>query len=78
MFNVCMCARFQSTPKESHLKAVKKIMKYLKGTLIVGLWDPKGTSPSLIGFSDSDGAGCKLDRKSTSGTCHIFGECLVS
>ncbi|XP_020208050.1 uncharacterized protein LOC109793000 [Cajanus cajan] len=78
MFSVCMCARFQSAPKESHLKVVKKIMKYLKGTLNVGLWYPKGTSPSLIGFSDSDFTGCKLYRKRTSGTCHIFGEFLVS
>nr|KYP76727.1 Copia protein [Cajanus cajan]KYP76730.1 Copia protein [Cajanus cajan] len=78
MFSVCMCARFQSAPKESHLKAVKKIMKYLKGTLNVGLWYPKGTSLSLISFFDSNFAGCKLDRKNTSGTCLIFGECLVS
>nr|KYP56546.1 hypothetical protein KK1_002787 [Cajanus cajan] len=78
MFSVCMCARFQSAPKESHLKDVKKIMKYLKRTLNVGLWYHKGTPPFLIGFSDSNFAGYKLDRKSTSGTCHIFGECLVS
>nr|KYP35691.1 Retrovirus-related Pol polyprotein from transposon TNT 1-94 [Cajanus cajan]KYP38474.1 Retrovirus-related Pol polyprotein from transposon TNT 1-94 [Cajanus cajan] len=78
MYSVCVCARFQSKPKESHLKAVKKILKYLKGTINVGLWYPKGTSPSLTGYSDSDFAGCKLDRKSTSGTCHTFGECLIS
>ncbi|XP_050919145.1 uncharacterized mitochondrial protein AtMg00240-like [Lathyrus oleraceus] len=78
MFSVCFCARFQASPKESHLSAVKRIMKYLKGTSNVGLWYPKSSICSLIGFSDADYAGCKTDRKSTSGTCHIFGNALVS
>lgn len=77
MCSVCMCARYQSCPKESHLTAVKRIMKYLLGTTNVGLWYPKRSSFSLVGYSDSDFAGCKLDRKSTSGTCHIFGNCLI-
>ncbi|XP_020978111.1 uncharacterized protein LOC110271503 [Arachis ipaensis] len=78
MFSVCMCARYQTNPKESHLSAVKRIMKYLLGTLNVGLWYPKGSTCDLIGYSDSDFAGCKLDRKSTSGTCHLLGNSLVS
>ncbi|KAL2334000.1 hypothetical protein Fmac_015213 [Flemingia macrophylla] len=78
MFSVCVCARYQAAPKESHMTAVKKILKYLKGTINCGLWYPKGTTSNLIGFSDADYVGCKLDRKSTSGTCHILGECLVS
>ncbi|KAK2382297.1 putative mitochondrial protein [Trifolium repens] len=78
MFSVCMCARYQSCPKESHLKAVKRILKYLKGTSNFGLWYSKGNDCSLVGYSDSDFAGCKLDRKSTSGTCHLFCNCLVS
>ncbi|KAL2347419.1 hypothetical protein Fmac_001419 [Flemingia macrophylla] len=78
MFSVYSCARYQAAPKESHMTVVKKILKYLKGTINCGLWYPKGTTSNLIGFSDADFAGCKLDRKSTSGTCHIFGECLVS
>jgi len=78
MFSVCMCARFQSCPKESHLKCVKRIMKYLVGTINVGLWYPKGSPLTLVGYSDSDFAGCKLDRKSTSGTCHLLGSSLVS
>ena len=78
MFSVCMCARYQANPKESHLSAVKRIMKYLIGTLNVGLWYPKGSTCDLIGYSDSDFAGCKLDRKSTSGTCHLLGNSLVS
>ncbi|XP_050895660.1 uncharacterized mitochondrial protein AtMg00810-like [Lathyrus oleraceus] len=78
MFSVCLCARFQASPKESHLIAVNRIMKYLKGTSNVGLWYPKDSICSLVGFSDADYAGCKTDRKSTSGTCHIFGNALVS
>jgi len=78
MQSVCLCARYQSNPKESHLIAIKRIIKYLKGTTNVGLWYPKGTSLNLIGFSDSDFVGCKLDRKSTNETCHLLGSSLVS
>ena len=78
MFSVCLCARFQANPKESHLTAVKRIFKYLKGTVNVGLWYPKGSTGSLVGYSDSDYAGCKLERKSTSGACQLFGNSLVS
>nr|KYP69097.1 hypothetical protein KK1_022749 [Cajanus cajan] len=69
MFVVFLCARFQANPKKSHMKSVKRILKYLRGTTNVGLWYPKGVSLSLIGYSDSDYVGCRLDRKSTSGTC---------
>jgi hypothetical protein len=78
MFSVCMCARFQASPRESHLKATKRILRYLKHTQDVGLWYPKGSNFVLIGYSDSDYAGCKVDRKSTSGTCQLLGRSLVS
>nr|KYP76723.1 Copia protein [Cajanus cajan] len=78
MFVVCLCARFQANTKKSHMKSVKRFLKYLRGTTNVGLWYPKGVSLSLIGYSDSDYAGCRLDRKSTSGTCHLLGSALVS
>ena len=68
MFVVCLCARFQANPKESHLKAAKRILKYLKGTTNVGLWYPSHSPIHLIGYSDSNFAGCKLVQKSTSGT----------
>ena len=71
MFSVCMCARFQASPRESHLKATKRILRYLKHTQHVGLWYPKGARFELIGYSDSDYAGCKVERKSTSGTSTI-------
>jgi hypothetical protein len=71
MLSVCMCARFQVDPKEVHLRAVKRIMRYLVYTPKFGLWYPKGSTFDLIGYFDADWAGCKIDRKSTSGTyCH--------
>lgn len=78
MFSVCMCARFQSNPKKAHLRAVKRILRYLRHTTSVGLWYSKGATFDLIGYSDSDYAGCKIDRKSTSGGCHLLGRSLVS
>ncbi|XP_050916724.1 secreted RxLR effector protein 161-like [Lathyrus oleraceus] len=78
MFSVCLCARFQANPKESHITVVKRIMKYLKGTTNVGIWYPKGSICKLVGYSDADYAGSKTDQKSTSGTCHILGNALVS
>lgn len=78
MFSVCLCARFQACPKESHVSAVKRIFRYLHGTINLGLWYPKGSEMSLISYSDADFAGCRIDRKSTSGTCHFLGSSLVS
>ncbi|RVW47390.1 Retrovirus-related Pol polyprotein from transposon RE1 [Vitis vinifera] len=78
MYSVCLCARFQSCPKESHLSAVKRILRYLKGTMNIGLWYPKADNFKLIGFSDAVLSGCKVERKSTSGTCHFLGHSLVS
>ena len=73
MLSVCMCARFQAAPKESHHLAVKRILRYLAHTPTLGLWYPKGSEFDLVGFSDADYAGDKVDRKSTSGTCHFLG-----
>ena len=78
MFSVCMCARYQAMPMESHLIAVKRILRYLKYTPCLGLWYPKGARFQLVGYSDSDYAGCRIDRKSTSGGCHFLGRSLVS
>ena len=79
MFSVCLCARFQSCPKESHLGLVKRIIRYVKGTLDLGLWYPNGAQFNLVGFCDADFAGSLTDRKSTSGTCQPIGDvtCLL-
>ena len=57
---------------------VKRIIRYLKYTPSIGLCYPKGARFQLVGYSDSDYAGCKIDRKSTSGGCHLLGRSLVS
>ena len=58
--------------------AVKRILRYLKHTPSIGLWYPKGARFQLVGYSDSDYAGCKIDRKNTFGWCHLLGRSLVS
>ena len=78
MLSVCMCARFQADPKEAHLRAVKRILRYLVYTPKFGLWYPRGSTFDLIGYSDADWVGCKINRKSTSGTCQFLGRSLVS
>ncbi|GKE43931.1 uncharacterized mitochondrial protein-like protein [Tanacetum coccineum] len=67
MFVVCTCARFQVTPKMSHLHAVKRIFRYLNGQPKLGLWYPRDSPFNLEAFSDSDYARASLDRKSTIG-----------
>ncbi|KAI3669723.1 hypothetical protein L6452_41087 [Arctium lappa] len=78
MYSTCLCARYQSEPKESHLIAVKRIFRYMKGTPNLGLWYPKDTGFDLIGYSDSDFSGCKLYRKSTTGGCQLLGGKMAS
>ncbi|KAJ9555500.1 hypothetical protein OSB04_010114 [Centaurea solstitialis] len=78
MFATCFCARFQANPKESHMMAVKRILRYLKGTPNRGLCYPKESGFELVAFSDADHGGCQLDRKSTSGHVQFLGDKLVS
>ena len=78
MFSTCLCARFQANPKESHLIAVKRIFKYLRGTASLGIFYPANGKFDLQAFTDSDYGGCRLDRKSTSGSCQFLGGRLVS
>jgi hypothetical protein len=78
MLSVCMCSRFQANHKECHLMAVKRIFRYLVHTPNLGFWYPRGSTFNLLGYSDSDCASCKVDRKSTSGTCQFLGRSLVS
>ncbi|GKF07465.1 hypothetical protein Tco_0041689 [Tanacetum coccineum] len=77
MFVVCACARFQVTPKVSHLHAVKKIFRYLKGQPILGLWYPKDSPFDLEAYTNSDYAGASLDRKSIIGGCQFLGSRLI-
>ncbi|GJU95221.1 retrovirus-related pol polyprotein from transposon TNT 1-94 [Tanacetum coccineum] len=74
----CLCARYQAKPTEKHLKEVKRIFRYLRGTVNMGLWYTKDSGFELTGFSDADYAGCKDTFKSTSGGAQFLGEKLVS
>ncbi|GJR20454.1 retrovirus-related pol polyprotein from transposon TNT 1-94 [Tanacetum coccineum] len=75
---VCYCARYQVRPTEKHLKEVKRIFQYLRGTINMGLWYLKGSGFELTAFSDADHAGCIDTRKSTSGGIQFLGDKLVS
>ncbi|GJS33123.1 putative ribonuclease H-like domain-containing protein [Tanacetum coccineum] len=78
MFAVCACARFQVSPKTSHLLAVKRIFRYLKGKPSLGLWYFKDSPLELVAYTDSDYAGATLDRKLTTGGCQFLGNRLIS
>nr|GEV03978.1 hypothetical protein [Tanacetum cinerariifolium] len=78
MFTVCACVRFQVTLKASHLHAVKRIFRYLKGKPHLGLWYPKDLPFDLVAYSDSDYAGASLDKKSTTRGCQFLGCRLIS
>ena len=77
-FSVGLCAHYQATPKESHLTAVKRIIRYINGTSKYGLRFSKDSNDCLAGYSDTDWAGSVDDRKSTSGGCFYLGNNLVS
>ncbi|GJX08202.1 uncharacterized mitochondrial protein-like protein [Tanacetum coccineum] len=78
MFAVCACARFQVTPKTSHLLAVKRIFRYLKGKPTLGLWYSRDSPFELVSYTDSDYAGATQDRKSTTEGCQFLGNMLIS
>jgi hypothetical protein len=77
-FAVCLCVRFQSSPRTSHHQAVKRIMRYLRFTPEFSLWFLASSSLSLCGYSDTDYTGYRTERKFTSRTCQFLGSSLVS
>ncbi|GKA85889.1 retrovirus-related pol polyprotein from transposon TNT 1-94 [Tanacetum coccineum] len=77
-FAICMCARYQARPTKKHLNAVKRIFRYLKGTINRGLWYPNDSSIALTAYADADHAGCQDTRRSTSGSMQFLGDRLVS
>ncbi|GKC42952.1 retrovirus-related pol polyprotein from transposon TNT 1-94, partial [Tanacetum coccineum] len=78
VFAVCMCARYQSKPTKKHLEAVKRIFRYIQGTINMGLWYPKDTAMALTAYTDADHAGCQDTQRSTSGSAQLLGDKLVS
>nr|GEY50432.1 uncharacterized mitochondrial protein AtMg00810-like [Tanacetum cinerariifolium] len=77
-FAICTCARYQASPTEKHLHAVKRIFRYLRGTVNRGLWYSKDSSIALTTFADADHAGCQDTRRSTSGSLQFLGDRLIS
>nr|GEV54020.1 RNA-directed DNA polymerase, eukaryota [Tanacetum cinerariifolium] len=75
---ICFCARYQSRPTEKYLIEVQRIFRYLRGTVNMGRWYPKGFSFNLTAFSDADHARCIDSRKNTSGGIQFLGDKLVS
>ncbi|GJU52225.1 copia protein, partial [Tanacetum coccineum] len=78
VFAVCMCARYQAKPTKKHFEAIKRVFRYLKGTIHMGLWYPKDNAMSLTAYADADHAGCQDSRRSTSGSAQFLGDRLVS
>ncbi|GJS73948.1 retrovirus-related pol polyprotein from transposon TNT 1-94 [Tanacetum coccineum] len=78
VFVVCMCARYQAKPTKKHLHAIKRIFRYLKGTIHMGLWYPKDFGFALRAFVDADYTGCQDTRRSTSGSAQFLRDKLVS
>ncbi|GKD52713.1 retrovirus-related pol polyprotein from transposon TNT 1-94 [Tanacetum coccineum] len=74
----CLCARYQAKPTEKHLKEVKRIFRYLRGTVNMDIWYTKASGFELTRFSNVDYEGCKDTFKSTSGGAQFLGEKLVS
>nr|GEV41014.1 retrovirus-related Pol polyprotein from transposon TNT 1-94 [Tanacetum cinerariifolium] len=72
MFSVCLCARFQEDPKTSHLEAVKRIFRYIKGTMHLGLWYPKGSGIETIVYANSDHARDYVDQKTVAVFAHSW------
>ncbi|GJZ92121.1 retrovirus-related pol polyprotein from transposon TNT 1-94 [Tanacetum coccineum] len=77
-FVVCMCARYQAKPTEKHLHAIKRIFKYLRGTVNWGLLYLKDSSIALTAYADADHAGCQDTRRSTYGSMQLLGDRLIS
>ncbi|XP_045795843.1 secreted RxLR effector protein 161-like [Trifolium pratense] len=77
-FSVCLVARYMERPIEIHLTAIKRIMRYLKGTMELGIWYRRNEKLTLVGWSDSDYAGDLDDRKSTSGNVYMLGSSAIS
>ena len=69
MFSVCQRAKYQFCPKKSHLIVVKRIIRYLNGTIGMGLWYPKIRQFLMTSYSDADYAGCRVDKKGTNEIC---------
>ncbi|GJR61116.1 retrovirus-related pol polyprotein from transposon TNT 1-94 [Tanacetum coccineum] len=77
VFAVCMCARYQAKPTKKHIEAIKRVFRYLRGTINWGLWYPKDTAMALTAYEDADHAGCQDTMRSTSGSAQFLEDRLI-
>nr|GFB77155.1 hypothetical protein [Tanacetum cinerariifolium] len=77
-FTICMCTRYQARPTEKHLHVVKRIFRYLRGTVNRGLWYSKDSSIALNAFVDVDHTSCQDTRRSTFGSLQFLRDRLIS
>ncbi|GKB74738.1 hypothetical protein Tco_0936150 [Tanacetum coccineum] len=68
--------RGMAKPTKKHLEAIKRIFRYLKGTINMGLWYPKDNAMSLTAYADADHAGCQDSRRGTSGSAQFLGDMI--
>ncbi|GJW38370.1 hypothetical protein Tco_0520654 [Tanacetum coccineum] len=78
IYTICLCARYQAKPTEKHLNMVKRIFRYLKRTINMGLWYSKDTGMSLTAYVDANHVGCQDTRRNTSESAQFLGDKLVS
>ncbi|GJU52074.1 retrovirus-related pol polyprotein from transposon TNT 1-94 [Tanacetum coccineum] len=78
VYDVCMCARYQASPTKTHLEALKRVFRYLRGTINWGLLYLKDTAMALTAYADADHVGCQDTRRSTSGSAQFLRDKLVS
>ncbi|GKD72724.1 hypothetical protein Tco_1331006 [Tanacetum coccineum] len=78
VFAVCMCARYQASPAKNHFEALKRVFRYLRGTVNWGIWYPKDTAMALTAYANADHAGCQDTLKSMSGSTQFIKDKLVS
>ncbi|GKD54075.1 hypothetical protein Tco_1287462 [Tanacetum coccineum] len=78
VFAICMCARYQASPTKKHLEALKRVFRYLRGTINWGVWYPKDTAMALTAYANADHAGCQDTRRCTSGSAQFLRDKLVS
>ncbi|GJZ71738.1 retrovirus-related pol polyprotein from transposon TNT 1-94, partial [Tanacetum coccineum] len=78
IYAVCLCARYQAKLTKKHVNVVKRIFRYLKGTINMGLWYSKDAGMSMTAYADADHVGCQDTRRSTSGSAQFLGDKLVS
>jgi hypothetical protein len=76
-FVVCMCARFQASPRSSYQAFIQRVFRYHKYTLKFEIWYSTSSSLDLVGFFDTDFAGCGIDQKNSFGTCHFLRSSLI-